>query len=80
MKKYTEMTSEEIRQIVNRGGDKLVKLNQQVSDFLDGLELSERAQDIIENTDGNVIAECFGGLMSAEEVENYIREEYPEEE
>lgn len=78
--KYTEMTSEEIRQIVNRGGDKLVKLNQQVSDFLDSLELSERAQDIIANTDGNAIAECFGGLMSAEEVEAYILEEYPEEE
>ena len=26
MKKYAEMNSEEIRQIVNRGGDKLVKL------------------------------------------------------
>lgn len=33
MKKYAEMNSEEIRQIVNRGGDKLVKLNQQVGDY-----------------------------------------------
>ena len=79
MKKYAEMNSEEIRQIVNRGGDKLVKLNQQVGDYLDSLELSERARDIIANTDGNSIAECFGGLMSAQEVENFIREEYPEE-
>lgn len=77
--KYTEMSREQIRQIVDRGGDKLVKLNQQVGDYLDCLELSERARDIIENTDGNAIAECFGGLMSAQEVENYIREEYPEE-
>lgn len=73
--KYTEMTSEEIRQIVDRGGDKLTKLNQQVVDYLDSLELSERAQDIIAQTDINVIAECFGGLMTAEEVEEYIREE-----
>ena len=77
--KYTEMSREQICQIVNRGGDKLVKLNQQVGDFLDCLELSERARDIIANTDGNSIAECFGGLMSAQEVENYILEEYPEE-
>ena len=77
--KYTEMSREQIRQIVDRGGDKLVKLNQQVGDYLDCLELSERARDIIANTDGNAIAECFGGLMSAQEVENYIREEYPEE-
>ena len=79
MKKYAEMNSEEIRQIVNRGGDKLVKLNQQVGDYLDSLELSERALGIIANTDGNSIAECFGGLMSAQEVESFIQEEYPEE-
>lgn len=79
MKKYAEMNSEEIRQIVNRGGDKLVKLNQQVGDYLDSLELSERARGIIANTDENSIAECFGGLMSAQEVESFIREEYPEE-
>lgn len=80
MKKYTEMTSEEIRQIVNRGGDKLVKLNQQVGDYLDSLDLSDRARKIITNTDERVIAECFGGLMSAEEVEKFIKEEYPIEE
>lgn len=80
MKKYTEMTSEEIRQIVNRGGDKLVKLNQQVGDYLDSLDLSDRARKIITNTDERVIAECFGGLMSAEEIEKFIKEEYPIEE
>ena len=80
MKKYTEMTNEEILQIVNRGGDKLVKLNQQVGDYLNSLELSDRARKIIANTDERVIAECFGGLMSAEEVEEFIKEEYPIEE
>lgn len=78
--KYAEMTTKDIRQIVDRGGDKLTKLNQQVVDYLDSLELSERAQDIIAHTDINVMAECFGGLMTAEEIEKYIREEYPEKE
>lgn len=55
MKKYAEMNSEEIRQIVNRGGDKLVKLNQQVGDYLDSLELSERARGIIANTAGTLL-------------------------
>ena len=78
--KYAEMTSEEIRQIINRGGSELAKLNQQVADFLDGLELSSRSREIISQTDINVMAECFGGLETAEEVEEYIRAYYPEEE
>lgn len=80
MKKYTEMTNEEILQIVNRGGDKLVKLNQEVGNYLDSLDLSDKARSIIANTDERVIAECFGGLMSAEEVEKFIKEEYLMEE
>lgn len=79
MKKYTEMDNEEIRQIINKGGADLVKLNQQVGDYLDSLDLSDMAREIIANTDGRVIAECFGGLMSAEEVEEFIKEEYSED-
>ena len=55
-------------------------MNQITADKLDRMELSDRAMNIISQTDINVIAECFGGLETAEEVEDYIREYYPEEE
>lgn len=57
-----------------------MKKNQETADFLDSLELSDRARNIIAQTDINMMAECFGGLETAEEVEEYIRENYPEEE
>lgn len=55
-------------------------INQITADKLDKMDLSERARQIIAQTDINVMEECFGGLETAEEVEEYIREEYPEEE
>lgn len=55
-------------------------INQITADKLDKMELSERARNIISQTDINIMEECFGGLETAEEVEEYIREEYPEEE
>lgn len=57
-----------------------MKKNQEIADFLDSLELSDRARNIIAQTDINMMAECFGGLETAEEVERYIRDNYPEEE
>lgn len=78
MKKYTEMTRKEITDIVNSGGSDRVKLNEEVSDYLDSLNLSSRAMDVISGTDINVMAEVFGGLMTAEEVENYIEECFAE--
>lgn len=54
--------------------------NQKTADFLDSLKLSDRARSIIAQTDINMMAECFVGLETAEEVEKYIREYYPEEE
>lgn len=74
MKKYTEMTRKEIADIVNMGGSDRVKLNEEVVDYLDSLNLSSRAMDVISGTDINVMAEVFCGLMTAEEVENYIEE------
>lgn len=74
MKKYTEMTRKEIKDIVNRGGSARVKLNEEVMDYLDTLDLSSKARDVINGTDISVMAEVFGGLMTAEEVENYIEE------
>lgn len=51
-------------------------INQQIADKLNGMDLSERARRIIDNTDINIIAECFGGLDTADAVEQYIREVY----
>lgn len=57
-----------------------MKKNQEIADFLDSLKLSDRARSIIAQTDINMMVECFGGLETAEEVEEYIRENYPGEE
>ena len=76
MKNYTEMTKNEIDIIVKRGGDDKRKLNQEVANHLDGLSLSDKAKDVIANTDINNMAECFGWLFTTEEVESYIEEYY----
>ena len=55
-------------------------INQITADKLDKMELSDRARNIIAQTDINVMEECFGGLETAEEVERFIKSEYPEEE
>ena len=54
--------------------------NQKVADFLDSLKLSDRTRSIIAQTDINMISECFGGLKTAEEVEEYVRDNYPGDE
>ena len=78
MKKYTEMTRKEIADIVNRGGSDRVKLNEEVMDYLDTLDLSSKAREVITGTDISIMAEVFGGMMTAEEVENYIEEYFAE--
>lgn len=80
MKKYAQMNMDEISRIVNRGGADLVRLNNQVLDFLDHLDLSERARDAIDSTEIRIMAEEFGGLMTADEVEKFVQEYYSEEE
>lgn len=80
MKKYTEMTREEINDIIKRGGDKKTKLNMEVAEHLHSLDLSARAMDVIESTDINAMAEAFAGLITAEEVEEEIRDQYLESE
>lgn len=55
-------------------------INQETANKLDSMNLSSRARSIIANTDIAVMAECFGGLETAEDVEKYIAENYPEEE
>lgn len=78
MKKYTEMPRKEITDIVNRGGSDRVKLNEEVMDYLDTLDLSSKAREVITGTDISIMAEVFGGMMTAEEVENYIEEYFAE--
>ena len=73
---YLEMRRNEIRDIVNRGGDEKRKLDKVVADYLDTLDLSEVARDVIAQTGINDMAETFAGLYTAEEVEAYIKECY----
>jgi hypothetical protein len=73
---YSNMTMDEINETVKRGGDKLLKLNKMVSNHLDGLKLSQEARNIIAETDGRCIAEVFGGLFTAEDVERFINDNY----
>ena len=79
MKEYTDYTRNEINEITKRGGDDLKKLNQMTADYLDSLDLSERAREIICDTDFNCMAICFGGMLTAEEIEEDIKEQYNEE-
>lgn len=76
MKKYAEMTKNEIDNIVKRGGDGKRKLNQEVANYLDELNLSDKARGIIADTDISSMVEVFGGLFTTEEIENYINENY----
>lgn len=77
-KEYAELTSSEIDEIIRRGGDAKEWLNNAVYAHLDTLELSQHARDIINSTDP--VCEFFAGLHTAGDVEEYIRENYPEEE
>lgn len=76
MKNYTEMTRDEISKITNRGGDDKIKLDRIVSDYLHGLDLSDKAQNVIANTEISAMAEIFGGLFTEKDVEDYIAEYY----
>lgn len=79
MKKYEEMSGDEILRIVNKGGADLVKLNQEVADYLDKLDLSERAKYAISDTEISCIAEMFGGLFTAADIEEYVNQTFTEE-
>lgn len=79
MKEYTEYTRKEINEITKRGGDDLKKLNQMVADYLDSLNLSDEARTVISETDFNCMAICFGGMLTTEEIEEDIKEQYNEE-
>lgn len=77
---YMEMDQNEINRIVRKGGSMLTKLNGIVAEHLNTLNLSERARYIISDTSIDIMAEVFGGMRSEQEIEEYIKNEYPEEE
>lgn len=68
------MTREQIEQIIKSGGDRLEKLNREVAQELDNMDLSDQAREMIENTDINCMAEMFGG-MDAQEIEALAEEQ-----
>lgn len=76
MKTYTEMTREEITNIVNLGGDKKRKLNIAVQTHIENIfdELSDKARNVFLNTDCNALAEVFGGLYTSKDINDYIEE------
>ncbi len=43
---------------------------------MDKLDLSDNARAIIAETEIGIMAEAFGGLHTAQEVEDYIKENY----
>ena len=55
--------------------------NHETSKKLDAMwnELTEKARDIIADTDFNIIDELFCGLDTPEEVNKFIEEEYTED-
>ena len=80
-KEYEEMTMAQIQEIVNRGGDEKLRLNEAVSDYLDGLKLSDKAREQINQTDYSILSDVFGGCFTSEEVEEVVNwNSYCEEE
>lgn len=50
------------------------QLNQETADFLDTLDLSEKAITQIENTDFYSLHDIFGAMKTAEQVEAFVAE------
>ena len=78
MKAYTEMTMDEIRVIVNRGGDEKRKLDIAVQEHIESIfdKLSDKAREVFLNTDCNGLAEVFGGIFTADELNEFVEDNY----
>ena len=78
MKAYTEMTMDEIREIVNRGGDEKRNLNIAVQEHIESMidQLSDKAREVFLNTDCNGLAEVFGGIFTAKELNEFVKDNY----
>ena len=82
MKAYTEMTMDEIMEIVNRGGDKKRKLDIAVQEHIESIfdKLSDKAREVFLNTDCNGLAEVFGGIFTADELNEFVEDNYSDDE
>ena len=78
MKAYTEMTMDEIREIVNRGGDQKRKLDIEVQEHIESMidQLSDKAREVFLNTDGNGLAEVVGGIFTADAFNEYVEDNF----
>lgn len=81
-KEYTEMSRDEMSRIINRGGDKKRELDIAVQTHIENIfdELSDKARYIFLNTDCNGLAEVFGGLYTAKDINDYVNESYDDDE
>lgn len=78
MKAYKEMTMDEIREIVNRGGDQKRKLDIAVQEHIESIidQLSDKAREVFLNTDCNGLAEVFGGIFTADAFNEYVEDNF----
>lgn len=74
MKRYEEYTEREISNIVLYGGDRKVKLNKAIAEYLDMLPLSRMARNVIASTDYYSLADVFGGLHGTRQIEVMCRD------
>ena len=82
MKAYTEMTTNEIMEIVNRGGDEKRKLDIAVQEHIESMidQLSDKAREVFLNTDCSGLAEVFGGIFTADELNEFVEDNYSDDE
>lgn len=73
MKEYIDMTQNEIFEIVKRGGNNLTRLNDEVANYLDTLELSDLARHYINTTPISDMTDAWGGYFKAEEIEEEVK-------
>lgn len=78
MKVYTEMTMDEITNVVNRGGDEKRKLDIAVQEHIESMidKLSDKAKEVFFDTDCNGLAEVFGGIFTAEEFNEFVEDNF----
>jgi hypothetical protein len=61
-------------------GESNMNKNQETAKRIDNLKgLSERAKDVIAATDINIFDDVFGIFETAEEINEYVEEYYPED-
>lgn len=74
MKRYEDMSMKEVNEIANKGGSDMTNLAHQIREYLDNLDLSDHARNMIATSDQYGIVEGFGGLFTVEEVEKAVEE------